>query len=227
MTQTSQTGSQGAQEKAKEALSTVADSTGQVTEQARAQARDVIGEARSQARGLADTTVSEVRDQARTRGQQAAGGLRTFADQLGSLASGNTEQAGPLVDYLEEGRARVNRFAERLDEGPDAVLDDVRRFARQRPMAFLASAGVLGFLAGRMVRAGKAASSSDTGGTAGQMPATQMPATHMPPPGALPPETYGTGTLGAGDPLTTTTTTGIGDAQLGTVADPQGLRGPA
>jgi len=42
-------------------------------------------------------------------------------------------------------------------------LDDVRSFARRQPVLFLASAGAIGFLAGRFVRAGREGTQSSSG----------------------------------------------------------------
>jgi hypothetical protein len=119
-----------------------------VTQQAKVVARD----AKDHARQLFDEGRQHLDDEARNRSRQAAGGLRTLADQLGALTSGNTEQAGPLGDYAQQGREQLSRLADRLEDGPSAVLDDVRRFARRQPVVFLAAAGALGFVAGRLVR---------------------------------------------------------------------------
>ena len=54
---------------------------------------------------------------------------------------------------------RIQRFADQLErEGPQAVATDLSRFARRRPAMFLMAAGTAGFLIGRAVRAGAAAS---------------------------------------------------------------------
>jgi hypothetical protein len=141
---------------------------GEAGEQAKAVARD----ARDQVRQLVDRTRRNLDDEARNRSRQAAGGLRTFAEQLGALASGDTAGAGAMGDYARQGRERLTRLADRLEDGPSAVLDDVRRFARRQPALFLAAAGAVGFVAGRMLRAGKEATGSDdtAGGQDGHGP---------------------------------------------------------
>ena len=49
------------------------------------------------------------------------------------------------------------RLASRMEQGgAQGVVDDVTRFARRRPGAFLAGAAGVGFVVGRLVRAGAA-----------------------------------------------------------------------
>lgn len=193
-------------EQAKQAASTAADKAGEVANQASDQVRHVTQEATQQARELADRARQDLREQAQQRSEHVAGSMRTLADRLGSLAEGNTSEAGPLLEYLREGQYRINEWAGRLDEGPDAVFDEMRRFARRKPMMFLAGAGVLGFLAGRMVRSGSGSNGSsgetaystsyNTGG------ATPMPTTPL----AEPTPGMPTGAVGSGRTGTATTT---------------------
>jgi hypothetical protein len=132
---------------------------GEAQEQVRLAAR----QAKDHVRDLVERGRSDVSGEAVVRSRQAAGSVRTLADRVGALANGDPEAAGPLADLLREGQDRLQVLAGRLDDGPSAVLDDVRRFARRQPVLFLASAGALGFLAGRFVRAGREVSSSGGG----------------------------------------------------------------
>ena len=111
------------------------------------------GQAKEQVHDLVDRGRRDLGAEAATRSRQMAGSVRTLADQVGALAAGDPQAAGPLTDLLQEGRDRLQSFAGRLDDGPNAVLDDVRRFARRQPLLFLATAGAIGFVAGRLVRA--------------------------------------------------------------------------
>jgi ElaB/YqjD/DUF883 family membrane-anchored ribosome-binding protein len=149
-------------EQAKAAVSTASDKAGEVAAEAGQQVRNVVEEAKQQSRELVDRTREDVLGQARERGQQAAGSMRTLADRLGALADGNATAAGPLVEYVREGQYRINRLAGRLDEDPEALFEELRHFARRKPAVFLAGAGVLGFLAGRLVRSGNQSSSGST-----------------------------------------------------------------
>jgi ElaB/YqjD/DUF883 family membrane-anchored ribosome-binding protein len=159
---------QTAKQEASNVASTAAGSAKQVASEAGTQAKAVAQQAKQQVTTLLDQTKTEVRQTAEQKGQQAAQGLRTVADQLRSLASGQPDQAGQLQQYVQDAQERVSSFATRLEnEGPQAVLQDVTRFARQRPAVFLMAAAGAGFAIGRLVRAGAAASGdSSSGGSA-------------------------------------------------------------
>jgi hypothetical protein len=146
-------GTPGKVEAAKEVAGQAAERAGAVADEASTQVRAVAREAKDHVRDLIDRSRQDLDSEAAARSQQAAGTLRTFADRMGALAEGNPEAAGPLTDLIREAQDKMSTFAGRLDDGPGAVLDDVRRFARRQPALFLASAGALGFLAGRFVRA--------------------------------------------------------------------------
>jgi hypothetical protein len=54
---------------------------------------------------------------------------------------------------VREGAGAVERLGTRLDDGGiDAVMGDVRRWARRSPGSFLLGAAALGFVAGRVAR---------------------------------------------------------------------------
>jgi ElaB/YqjD/DUF883 family membrane-anchored ribosome-binding protein len=146
-------------ERAEQAVSTASDHTREVAHEARDQARTVVADVRGHAQDLLATFRSQLREHTGDQTERAAGGLRTMADQLSALAVGDPSAAGPWAGYLQEGRERLSDLAGRLEGGPDAVLDDVRNFARRQPWMFLAAAGVVGFAAGRIVRA----TTTDTG----------------------------------------------------------------
>jgi hypothetical protein len=138
---------------------------GAVTGQAQAlagqtaqQARLTADEARTQARRLAGQTKNELLGQVDGRASQAAVGLQSMAGQLRAIADGRPGEAGPLVDYAQQAADRVGTIAERLRSGgAQGVVDDVTSLARRRPGLFLAGAIGAGFIAGRLVRSGKAA----------------------------------------------------------------------
>ena len=156
MTTPSRTGDgAGKAEAAKEVAGRAAERVGDVAGEAQAQVQAVARQAKDQVHDLVDRGRRDLGAEAATRSRQMAGSVRTLADQVGALADGDPQSAGPLTDLLQEGRDRLQSFAGRLDDGPNAVLDDVRRFARRQPVLFLATAGAIGFVAGRLVRAGR------------------------------------------------------------------------
>jgi hypothetical protein len=192
--------SPGKADQAKEVAGQAVERAQEVAGHATDQAKAVVRDARQQVRGLVDRTRQNIDQEAGVRSRQAAGSLRSFADQLGALADGSVSGAGELGDYARQAGERISRLAERLEDGPNAVLDDVRRFARRQPGLFLAAAGAAGFVAGRLLRAGRdGANQSDTGDNGGiTMPPITSPV-GMPPPEALSvsPDVSQVGTVGA------------------------------
>ena len=173
----------GKAEAAKEVAGRAAERAGDVAGEAQAQAKAVARQATGQVKDLVDRGRRDLGAEAATRSRQAAGSVRTLADQVGALAAGDPQAAGQLGDLLREGQDRLEAFAGRLEDGPDAVLDDVRRFARRQPLLFLAAAGAVGFVAGRLVRAGREAASSDRSTSSGAMaPASFGSPATLPPP---------------------------------------------
>ena len=162
---------QSARQEATQVASSAADNAKQVASEATMQAKAVAQQAKEQVTNLVDQTRLEVLQTAQQKGEQAATGLRTFADQLRSLAIGQPDQAGQLQGYVQEAQDRVSALATRLEnDGPQAVLADVTRFARQRPGVFLMVAAGAGFAVGRLVRAGTAASSEHQSNGNGRAP---------------------------------------------------------
>ena len=173
----------GKTDAAKAVAGRAAERAGDVAGEAQAQVQAVARQAKDQVKDLVERTRGDIGNEAATRSRQAAGSVRTLADQVAALAAGDPQAAGPLTDLLREGRDRLQTFAERLDDGPDALLDDIRRFARRQPMLFLAAAGAVGFVAGRLVRAGREVTSSQRSASATATPPTSFgTSAALPPP---------------------------------------------
>jgi len=135
--------------------STAADGARDVASEASAQARVVANEAKQQFDRLISQSRDEIRLQADQRSTQAAGQLRTLSEQFRALAESRPEDAGPLLTYIREAEDRLRSLAWRMEQGgPQGIIDDVTRFARRRPGMFLAGALGMGFVVGRLVRAG-------------------------------------------------------------------------
>jgi hypothetical protein len=76
-----------------------------------------------------------------------------LSSQVGALAEGRTQDTGQLGPMLDEAQHKLQRYVTSLeDRGPQALVDDVSRFARRRPGVFLLGAGLAGFAIGRVVR---------------------------------------------------------------------------
>ena len=120
---------------------------------------------RTETQQVVDRTRSAVEAEARQRTEALAHSVRSVGDGIQALADGRPEDAGPVAGYARDAALRVGEVAQRLESrGYDGLVDDVSGFARRRPGVFLASAGLLGFVVGRVVRSGGA--SSSTGGSA-------------------------------------------------------------
>jgi len=125
------------------------------------QAGQVASEASQQVRDLVHQTRGELTEQAATQQKRVAGALRSLGEELHSMAQ-NSEQKGPATDLVKQAAERTSTVASWLeDREPGNVVDEVTRFARQRPGAFLAIAAGAGLLVGRLGRGLKAANDDD------------------------------------------------------------------
>lgn len=175
------TTSPSAKERAQEAASTASEEGKHVAGVAQQEARNVASEAASQARSVLDEAVSQVNSQSKEQKDRLAGTLQTLGSDLESMAS--QAQPGLATDLARQASSYVRTVSDRLQSRePGELLDDVRRFARQRPGTFLLGALAAGVVVGRLVR-----------GTADGIAAAQMQQ-----------GTTGTGTpTGLGTPPTT------------------------
>ncbi|HXV93325.1 MAG TPA: hypothetical protein VD813_08520 [Pseudonocardia sp.] len=143
---------------------TTAESGKQVAGTAAEQARHVAHEAGTQARDLVGEARTQVRDQARNGQQKAAGTLRSLADELEQMAQGSS-QSGPAAEVAKQAADRVRGVADWVGRRePGDLIEEVRRFARRRPGAFLLGAAAAGVLAGRLTRGVSDASSGGPSG---------------------------------------------------------------
>jgi hypothetical protein len=143
---------------------TAAQAGGQVAQTTKEQAQNVVGEARQQARDLVGEARTQVRDQAGTQKGRAVDGLRTLGYELDQMAQ-QGGQSGLATEVARQAAQRAHGLAEHLDRyEPADLLDQVRSYARRRPVVFLAGAAVLGVLAGRLTRN---LASNDDGGQRG------------------------------------------------------------
>ena len=139
---------------------TAAGAASGVADVAKSEVSNVAGEAKYQARNLVDQTRSELRGQVTNQQSQLASRLNSWASELGSMAS-KSDDSGPMTDLAQEASRRVGEISHWLDtHEPADVLEEVKRFARRRPVAFLALAAAAGVVAGRVTRGAVAANTS-------------------------------------------------------------------
>jgi hypothetical protein len=126
------------------------------------QGGEVVRETGRQARQLMETTREELTAQAAQQQSRIAGGLASLSDELRAMAS-STDQPGMASDLAEQAADRLSSAGSWLERRePGQVVDEVRRFAAEKPGTFLAIAVGIGLIAGRATR-GMAASAHDAG----------------------------------------------------------------
>ncbi len=166
------TGGEGAVQAATNAASRVADVAGErgkgLAGEAVTEIREIGSEVAHQAQNVLGDAVGAARSRAESEVAGGASALRRLADQGQALVDGRPSEAGPLLQYAERGVDRLRRLAGTLEtRGADGVVSDVQSFARRRPGAFLAIAGVGGFVVGRMLRSGALSGGSGEPATTG------------------------------------------------------------
>ena len=162
-----------AKHQAGEVAKTASDAGKHVAGVAGEQAGQVASEATQQVKQLARQTRGELTEQAATQQKRVASGLRSLSKELSAMANG-AEQPGMATDLAQQAGERTNAVASWLEERePGHVVEEITRFARQRPGAFLAIAAGAGFLVGRLGRGLKAA--SDGSGDSGDNTSPQGP----------------------------------------------------
>lgn len=176
----------GTGQQAKDSARNVADDTKQagaaVADTAKAEARGVKDDAVREGRKLWNETSATLSTQASDQLNRAAGTVRTFTDDLGRMSRGEQPEQGLATDLTQQLTDRTGAVADWLEtHEPADVLTEVQRFARRRPVAFLAIAAGIGFAAGRLTRSVAQNHSSDddqdawSSRTAGQSPYAPAP----------------------------------------------------
>jgi len=158
---------ESAKDQAGRVASTAVDHAQQVAGTASEQAAAVTQHATQQARNIVGDAKTQAQEQARRQTGQLADALERWRDQAQALVDGRPEEAGSVGDLARQATERLTSLAEEVrGRGFDGIVDDVQRFARRRPGAFLLGATAFGFLAGRLVRSGAlSAASGQQGGT--------------------------------------------------------------
>ena len=121
---------------------------------AKDEARDVMQQARDQAKSTARQVQDDVRERANNEASKFAQTLHDASRQMRTMAdAGSSDQPSLPANLVREGAQATDRLASRIEDGGvDAVLAQVRTWARQNPGGFLLGATVAGFVAGRLAR---------------------------------------------------------------------------
>lgn len=147
----------GSKERAQHAASTAADEGKHVAGVVAEETKSVAGEAKDHARNLVSEARSQLQgqvdDQSRQQKDMLVGTLSTFGDDLASMAQNGSGLAADVAHQVAERASSLSRHLDGRE--PSELLDDVRRFARQRPGTFLLGALAAGVIVGRLARGTK------------------------------------------------------------------------
>lgn len=149
------TGSGSKAEVAKGAATDVASEATQaaagVKETAMSEVRSVVSDATQKAGEVMRTTQDELRSQATAKTKDLSSTLDDIAKQLSSMADSAEDPQSPVAQFAQTAADQIRRQGQKLDEGGlEGLVDDVKRFARNRPGVFLLGTVAAGFLAGRV-----------------------------------------------------------------------------
>lgn len=177
---------QGASTEAKEQAQQVAGSAAEqrqhVAGVAQEHAKKITGEAKDQVRGLMDEASTQLDEQSRTQKTKLAETLRGFGEDLESMSSSDSKSTGPAQKLVQQAAHQAQDLAAHLeDREPQELLDDVRRFARQKPATFVLGALVAGVVVGRLTRGSKAAKEEDQSSTSNVRPTPESHPLTAPP----------------------------------------------
>ena len=152
-TRTEASTAEAAKEKAAEVAASAKHNAGQVTNQAREQAAEVMSSATDQLGQVAGTAREELRNRASAEATNLGQRLGEIAEELRAMGQASAEHGGVAATAVCGVADQVDRGARRLSEGDlDTALNDLKRFARNRPGTFLLGAVGAGFAVGRLLR---------------------------------------------------------------------------
>jgi len=150
--------SSGVKDQAQEAAGTAADEGRRVAGVAKGEVKNVTAEAQNQLKGLLAQATTQVDEQSKQQKNRLAETVRTFGDDLHEMTSNENAGGGMATQVVQQVADQARGLASRLDDRePREILEDARRFARQRPGTFLVGALAAGIVVGRLARSAKAA----------------------------------------------------------------------
>jgi len=125
---------------------------GAVAESVKDETKNVAQEAKQQATHALHQVQEDVRCRANEEASKFAQTLHDTSRQLQSMVDASSEQ-GFVASLVREGSGATERLATRLDQGGlDAIMADMRSWARRQPGTFVFGALAAGFVVGRLAR---------------------------------------------------------------------------
>jgi hypothetical protein len=132
----------------------------------------VSGQVSGVADRFVDDAKTQVRHGAETQVAHVAEGLDRLRNQARALAGGRPDEAGAFVEYVQDAADVLGELADHIhDGGLDGVVVDIKRFARARPVVFLAGSAFAGLAIGRLLK--NEAAAAQTRQVPGQPPAAE------------------------------------------------------
>jgi hypothetical protein len=154
-----------------ETVGTAREEAGAVAGTVKEETKHVAQAATEQARTTMHRVQNDVRTAADQQSRNVAQTLHSTADELRNMADAAPRGDGLIPSLAREGGSAVDRLASRMESGGlDALMADVRGWARRNPGTFLLGTAALGFFVGRLAR--NTSASTFTGGN-GQSAAMQ------------------------------------------------------
>lgn len=130
-----------------------AQAAGEIKDQATSELTSIKGEATQQAKHLGEQARDQVSSQADSVTRQVATYLSDAGHEFTSMADNSSKPDGPITNAMRQLGERVESTARHIEtQGSQGIVNDVNRFARNRPGMFLAACAGVGFLAGRLLR---------------------------------------------------------------------------
>lgn len=140
-----------AKEQASAVKDTALENAQQVADVARGEVSKVTSEASGQLKDLVAQGRNELGSQLGAQQQRLASVVHSLADELGSM--GSKSDGGPLADLAKQGSRRVGEVAHYIETSqPADAVEQLRNFARRRPVAFLVGSALAGAVVGRLTR---------------------------------------------------------------------------
>lgn len=138
-----------ASEVAGEATSAASD----VKETVKSEVGSVVSDAADRAGEVLRTSQDELRAQVETKAKHLSSTLDDAARQLASMADGAEDPNSALAQLAKSASGQLRRQSRRLEQGGlEGVVGDVKRFARDRPGAFMLGTVAAGFAFGRLAK---------------------------------------------------------------------------
>lgn len=120
---------------------------------AKQEAKSVVDDARDQASDVVGTARSELRTQASEQAKSLSSTMNDLGRQLGDMADGSDDPEAQMAQLVRSAADTMSDRAKRIEDGGvDGIVDDLKRFARNRPGAFLLSTVAGGFAIGRLAK---------------------------------------------------------------------------